>query len=68
VSDADEALCQAFGVIKEKNMYGRKVMGIERSTFLIDPQGRVAESWRGLKVPGHAESVLEALKKASKTK
>ncbi|KFL37414.1 peroxiredoxin [Arenimonas donghaensis] len=68
VSDPDESLCRAFGVIKEKNMYGRKVMGIERSTFLIDPQGRVAESWRGLKVPGHAESVLEALKKASKTK
>lgn len=68
VSDADEALCQAFAVIKEKNMYGKKVMGIERSTFLIDPQGRVAESWRGLKVPGHAEAVLEALKKASKTK
>lgn len=68
VSDADEALCQAFGVIKEKNMYGRKVMGIERSTFLIDPKGRVAESWRGLKVPGHAEAVLDALKKASKPK
>lgn len=68
VSDADEALCQAFGVIKEKNMYGRKVMGIERSTFLIDPEGRIAQGWRGLKVPGHAEAVLEALKKASKTK
>ncbi len=68
VSDADEALCRSFGVIKEKNMYGRKVMGIERSTFLLDPEGRVAESWRGVKVAGHAEAVLEALKKASKTK
>lgn len=68
VSDADEAVCRSFGVIKEKNMYGKKVMGIERSTFLIDPEGRVAESWRGVKVPGHAEAVLEALKKASKTK
>ena len=62
VSDADEQLCQAFGVIKEKNMYGRKVMGVERSTFLIAPDGRVAREWRGVKVPGHAEAVLEALK------
>ena len=62
VSDADEAVCNAFGVIKEKNMYGKKVLGIERSTFLIDPDGRVAQAWRGVKVPGHAEAVLEALK------
>ncbi len=62
VSDADEQLCEAFGVIKEKNMYGRKVMGVERSTFLIAPDGRVAREWRGVKVPGHAEAVLEALK------
>jgi len=62
VSDADEQLCQAFGVIKEKNMYGRKVMGVERSTFLIAPDGRVAREWRGVKVPGHAEAVLETLK------
>jgi len=62
VSDADEQLCQAFGVIKEKNMYGRKVMGVERSTFLIAPDCRVAREWRGVKVPGHAEAVLEALK------
>ena len=68
ISDADEAVCRAFGVIKEKNMYGKKVMGIERSTFLIDPEGRVAESWRGVKVAGHAEAVLEALKKAAKAK
>jgi peroxiredoxin Q/BCP len=62
VSDADEALCQAFDVIKEKNMYGRKVLGIERSTFLLDPQGRIAEEWRKVKVAGHAEAVYEALK------
>ena len=68
ISDADEAVCRAFGVIKEKNMYGKKVLGIERSTFLVDPEGRVAESWRGVKVPGHAEAVLEALKKAAKAK
>ncbi len=64
VSDADEALCNAFGVIKEKNMYGRKVMGIERSTFLIDPKGVVVQIWRPVKVSGHAEAVLEALKAA----
>lgn len=64
VSDADEALCQAFDVIKEKNMYGRKVLGIERSTFLIDPKGRIAQSWRKVKVAGHAQSVLDALKAA----
>ena len=64
VSDADEVLCQAFGVIKEKNMYGRKVLGIERSTFLLSPDGRIAQEWRGVKVPGHAQSVLQALKAA----
>ena len=63
-SDADEALCHAFDVIKEKNMYGRKVMGIERSTFLIDPRGRIARAWRKVRVPGHAAAVLEALKEA----
>ena len=62
VSDADEALCRAFDVIREKNMYGRKVLGIERSTFLIDPEGRVARAWRKVRVPGHADAVLEALK------
>ena len=65
VSDADEALCNAFGVIREKNMYGRKVMGIERSTFLIDPTGVIAQSWRPVKVAGHAQSVLDALKAAT---
>ncbi len=63
-SDSDEALCQAFGVIKEKNMYGRKVLGIERSTFLISPDGRIAQEWRGVKVPGHAQAVLQALQAA----
>ena len=65
VSDGDEALCQAFGVIQEKNMYGRKVLGIVRSTFLISPDGRLAQEWRGVKVAGHADAVLEALKVAS---
>ena len=66
VSDADEALCRAFDVIREKNMYGRKVMGIERSTFLIDPEGRVARAWRKVKVAGHADAVLAALKAHAK--
>ncbi|HVR80608.1 MAG TPA: peroxiredoxin [Luteimonas sp.] len=64
VSDADEAVCNAFGVIKEKNMYGRKVLGIERSTFLVDPAGVIRQSWRPVKVPGHAQAVLDALKAA----
>jgi peroxiredoxin Q/BCP len=64
VSDKDEALCQAFGVIKEKSLYGRKYIGIERSTFLIDPKGVIAQSWRPVKVPGHAQAVLDALKAA----
>ncbi len=58
LSDADEALCQRFGVIKMKNMYGKKVRGIERSTFVIDGQGRLAKEWRGVRVPGHADEVL----------
>ena len=62
VRDTQETLCRAFDVIKEKNMYGRKVLGIERSTFLIDPQGRIAAAWRKVRVPGHAQAVLEALK------
>lgn len=64
ISDADEAVCNAFGVIKEKNMYGRKVMGIERSTFLANPKGRIVQQWRGVKVPGHAQAVLDALHQA----
>ncbi|MBD9479925.1 peroxiredoxin [Pseudoxanthomonas sp. PXM02] len=62
VSDADEALCKAFDVIHEKNMYGRKVLGVVRSTFLISPDSRIAQEWRGVKVPGHADAVLDALK------
>ena len=61
ISDADEALCQAFDVIKLKNMYGKQVRGIERSTFLISPDGRIAASWRKVKVAGHAQAVLDAL-------
>ena len=61
VSDTDQALCDAFGVIREKNMYGRKVPGIERSTFLIGPRGVVRQSWRKVRVPGHARDVLDAL-------
>ena len=64
VSDPDETLCQAFGVIKPKKLYGREFIGIERSTFLVDPKGRVAEAWRPVKVPGHAQAVLDALKAA----
>jgi peroxiredoxin Q/BCP len=64
VSDGDEALCNAFDVIKLKNMYGKQVRGIERSTFLISPDSRIVQSWRKVKVAGHAESVLEALKAA----
>ena len=60
LSDADESLCNAFGVIKDKNMYGRKVRGIERSTFLFDERGVLRREWRGVKVKGHADEVLEA--------
>ena len=61
VSDADESVCHAFGVIAEKNMYGRKVMGIVRSTFLLDPHGCIAHAWRPVKVSGHARAVLDRL-------
>lgn len=60
LSDPGEALCNAYGVMKEKSMYGRKYMGIERSTFLIDEQGVLRREWRKVKVKGHAEEVLEA--------
>ncbi len=62
LSDKDEVLCQAFDVIKEKNMYGKKVMGIERSTFLIDKSGTLVKEWRKVKVKGHVDEVLEAVK------
>lgn len=62
ISDADSALCNAFGVIKPKKLYGREYVGIERSTFLVDPAGVVREVWRPVKVTGHAQAVLDALK------
>jgi peroxiredoxin Q/BCP len=62
LSDPDEELCKQFDVIKEKNMYGKKHMGIERSTFLIDDAGKLRSEWRKVKVKGHAEEVLEAVK------
>ena len=68
VSDADSTLCQAFGVIQPKKLYGREFIGIVRSTFLIDPEGRVAQAWRGVKVAGHAQAVLDALKDAQQTR
>jgi len=67
VSDGDEALCKAFDVIHEKNMYGRTVLGVVRSTFLITPDQRLAAEWRKVKVPGHAQAVLDALKAAQAT-
>jgi len=62
LSDAEETACKAFDVIKMKNMYGKKVRGIERSTFAIDAGGIVRREWRGVKVPGHVEEVLEFVK------
>jgi peroxiredoxin Q/BCP len=62
IADTEEKMCHMFGVVKNKIMYGKKVKGIERSTFLIGPDGLVKEEWRGLKVPGHVEEVLQAVK------
>jgi len=62
ISDPDEALCQHFDVIHEKTLYGRKSMGIVRSTFLIDASGKLREEWRKVKVKGHADAVLGAVK------
>jgi len=62
LSDAGEELCTQFGVIKMKNMYGKKVRGIERSTFVLDKDGALAREWRGVKVPGHVEEVLNFVK------
>lgn len=59
-SDEEKTTLEAYGVWKEKSMYGRKYMGVERSTFLIDADGRIARAWRKVKVPGHAEEVLKA--------
>lgn len=62
LSDGEEKLCQAFDVIRMKNMYGKQVRGIERSTFLIDPDGVLRQEWRKVKVPGHADAVLDKLR------
>ena len=62
LSDTEESACKVFDVIKMKNMYGKKVRGIERSTFVIDDRGIVRRAWRGVKVPGHAQEVLEFVK------
>ena len=61
ISDPDESLCNLFDVIKEKSMYGKKYLGIERSTFLIDEKGKLIKEWRKVKVPGHAEEVLDSI-------
>jgi peroxiredoxin Q/BCP len=61
LSDSEETACSLFDVIKLKNMYGKQVQGIERSTFLIDTEGKLINEWRGLKVPGHAEEVLNSI-------
>lgn len=60
ISDRDEAVCQQFDVIKLKKMYGKEHLGVERSTFLIDADGKLAREWRGVKVPGHVDEVLAA--------
>ena len=66
LSDPDEKICQKFDVIQEKMLYGRKFMGVERSTFLIDADGKLRQEWRKLKVKGHAADVLEAVKALGK--
>ena len=62
LSDADNTVCEDYGVWVEKSMYGKKYMGIERATFLVGADGTIAQVWRKVKVPGHAEAVLEAVK------
>lgn len=62
LSDPEEKLCELFGVMKMKNMYGKQVRGIERSTFIIGKDGAIAREWRGVKVPGHAQDVLDHVK------
>lgn len=61
IADTDEAWCKAFDVMRMKKLYGREYLGVERSTFLIDPAGKLRAEWRGVKVPGHAQAVLDAL-------
>jgi peroxiredoxin Q/BCP len=65
LSDSDQKLCNYFGVIKPKNMYGKKVIGVERSTFVLDKEGVLRREWRKVKVDGHANEVLEFVKKLS---
>ncbi len=62
LSDSDETVCNQFGVMKEKNMYGKKVWGIERSTFVLDKSGKIVQEWRKVKATGHAQNVLEWIK------
>ena len=62
LSDEDKKVCELFAVWKEKSMYGRKYMGVERSTFVIGADGKVKQAWRGVRVPGHVDAVLEAAK------
>ncbi len=62
LSDPEEAVCERFGVMKQKSMYGKKVRGIERSTFVLDANGVLAREWRGVKVPGHVQEVLNFVK------
>jgi thioredoxin-dependent peroxiredoxin len=62
IADTEEKLCHMFGVVKNKIMYGKKVKGIERSTFLVGADGILKQEWRGLKVPGHVDDVLKAVK------
>ncbi len=66
IADTEEKMCHMFGVVKNKIMYGKKVKGIERSTFLIGSDGTLAAEWRGLKVPGHVDEVLKAVKALKK--
>ena len=65
LSDSDKKMANAFGVMKEKNMYGKKVMGIERTTFIIGPDGKIEHVFHKVKAEGHAEEVLEELKRSS---
>jgi peroxiredoxin Q/BCP len=67
VADTEEKLCHMFGVVKNKIMYGKKVKGIERSTFLVDAQGVLRNEWRGIKVAGHVDEVLKAVKELNAT-
>jgi len=62
ISDPDEVLCQLFAVMKSRNMYGKQVRGVERSTFVIDDSGKLVKEWRGLKVPGHVDDVLACVR------